>query len=461
MNREKLGSRLGFILLSAGCAIGIGNVWKFPYLTGKYGGGAFVLLYLIFLVLLGIPVMTMEFAVGRGAQKSPVRMFQELEKPGSKWHIHGYVCLIGDTLLMMYYTTVAGWMLQYFVRSAAGQFNRKDTEAVGRVYQEMLHQPGMLTLSMVVIVALGFFVCSIGLQSGLERVTKVIMPLLLLIMIVLALNSMFLKNASEGLNFFLVPDFGRMKEAGIIKVIVAAMNQAFFTLSVGIGSMAIFGSYIDKKHALLGESVNVALLDTFVAITAGMIIIPACFSYDVELTEGPGLIFVTLPNIFNDMPLGRLWGGLFFVFMCFAAFSTVLALFESIIACVMELTSWSRKKTSFICVFAMILLSLPCTLGFNVLSGFQPLGAGSTVMDLDMDLEDLIVSNFLLPVGALVFVLFCTIRAGWGWERFVEESNTGKGLKIPSWLRPYTTFVLPVIIIAVFVAGLIPFFIEV
>jgi len=329
VNREKLGSRLGFILLSAGCAIGIGNVWRFPYLTGKYGGGAFVLLYLIFLVLLGIPVMTMEFAVGRGSQKSPVRMFQELEKPGSKWHIHGYVCLIGDTLLMMYYTTVAGWMLQYFVRSAAGQFNRKDTEAVGRVYQEMLHQPGMLTLSMVVIVALGFFVCSIGLQSGLERVTKVIMPLLLLIMIVLALNSMFLKNASEGLNFFLVPDFGRMKEAGIIKVIVAAMNQAFFTLSVGIGSMAIFGSYIDKKHALLGESVNVALLDTFVAITAGMIIIPACFSYDVELTEGPGLIFVTLPNIFNDMPLGRLWGGLFFVFMCFAAFSTVLALFES------------------------------------------------------------------------------------------------------------------------------------
>ena len=457
MNREKLGSRLGFILLSAGCAIGIGNVWRFPYLTGNYGGGAFVLLYLIFLVLLGIPVMTMEFAVGRGAQKSPVRMFQELEKPGSKWHIHGYVCLIGDTLLMMYYTTVAGWMLQYFVRSAAGQFNRKDTEAVGRVYQEMLHQPGMLTLSMVVIVALGFFVCSIGLQSGLERVTKVIMPLLLLIMIVLALNSMFLKNASEGLNFFLVPDFGRMKEAGIIKVIVAAMNQAFFTLSVGIGSMAIFGSYIDKKHALLGESVNVALLDTFVAITAGMIIIPACFSYDVELTEGPGLIFVTLPNIFNDMPLGRLWGGLFFVFMCFAAFSTVLALFESIIACVMELTSWSRKKTSFICAIAMVLLALPCALGFNVLSHIEPLGAGSTIMDL----EDLIVSNFLLPLGSLVFVLFCTIRAGWGWDSFVGEANTGKGMKLPYWLRPYMTYVLPVIIIAVFVAGLIPFFIEV
>ena len=457
MNREKLGSRLGFILLSAGCAIGIGNVWKFPYLTGKYGGGAFVLLYLIFLVLLGIPVMTMEFAVGRGAQKSPVRMYQELEKPGSKWHIHGYVCLIGDTLLMMYYTTVAGWMLQYFVRSAAGQFDGKDTEAVGRVNQEMLHQPEMLILSMVVIVVLGFFICSIGLQSGLERVTKVIMPLLLLIMVVLALNSMFLKNASDGLNFFLIPDFGRMKEAGIIKVIVAAMNQAFFTLSVGMGSMAIFGSYIDKEHSLLGESVNVALLDTFVAITAGMIIIPACFSYNVELTEGPGLIFVTLPNIFNDMALGRLWGSLFFVFMCFAAFSTVLALFENIIACVMELTSWSRKKTSFICVFAMILLSLPCTLGFNVLSNIQPLGAGSTIMDL----EDLIVSNLLLPVGALVFVLFCTNRAGWGWDRFVEETNTGKGMKITSWLRPYMTYVLPVIIIAVFVAGLVPFFIEV
>ena len=456
MNREKLGSRLGFILLSAGCAIGIGNVWKFPYLTGKYGGGAFVLLYLIFLVLLGIPVMTMEFAVGRGSQKSPVKMYQELEKPGSKWHIHGFVCLIGVTLLMMYYTTVAGWILQYFVRSASGQFDGKDTEAVGRVFQEMLQQPGMLILSMMFIVAAGFLICSIGLQSGLERVTKVMMILLLFIIVILAVNSMFLKGASEGLNFFLIPDFGRMKAAGVTKVVVAAMNQAFFTLSIGNGSMAIFGSYIDRKRALLEESVNVALLDTFVAITAGLIIIPACFSYNVELTEGPGLIFVTLPNIFNDMPLGRFWGSLFFVFMSFAAFSTVLAIFENIIACVMELTSWSRKKTSFICAIAMVLLALPCALGFNVLSHIEPLGAGSTIMDL----EDLIVSNFLLPLGSLVFVLFCTIRAGWGWDSFVGEANTGKGMKLPYWLRPYMTYVLPVIIIAVFVAGIIPFFIK-
>jgi NSS family neurotransmitter:Na+ symporter len=381
-------------------------------------------------------------------------MYQELEKPGSKWHIHGIVCLIGSTLLMMYYTTVAGWMLQYFVRMAAGQFDGKDTETVGNIFGEMLQQPGLLVLSIVIIVALGFFICSIGLQSGLERVTKVLMILLLIIMVVLAVNSLFLKGASEGLSFYLIPDFGRMKESGIFHVIVAAMNQAFFTLSIGIGSMAIFGSYIDKERTLLGESVNVVLLDTFVAITAGLIILPACFAYGVEPTEGPGLIFVTLPNIFNDMPLGRLWGSLFFVFMCFAAFSTVLGVFENIIACVMELTSWSRKKTGLICTFVMILLSLPCALGFNVLSNIQPLGAGSGIMDL----EDLIVSNFLLPLGSLVFVLFCTHRAGWGWDKFVEEANTGKGIKVPSWLRPYLTYVLPVIIIVVFVVGIISVF---
>ena len=456
MERERLGSRLGFIFLSAGCAIGIGNVWKFPYLTGQYGGGAFILVYLIFLLILGIPVMTMEFSVGRAAQKSPVKMFQQLEKPGSKWHLFGIVCLVGSVILMMYYSVVAGWMLQFFVRTATGQFAGKDTQAIGEVYREMLADPTMLIVATAVIVVLGFFICSIGLKNGLERVTKVMMILLLAIMAVLALNSIFLKGAHEGISFYLIPDFERMKEVGIGKVIVAAMNQAFFTLSIGMGSMAIFGSYIDKKRSLFGESVNVALLDTTVAIVAGLIIIPACFAYGVEPEQGSGLIFVILPNIFNNMPFGQVWGSLFFIFMSFAAFSTVLAVFENIIASVMDLTDWSRKKTCLICAIAIFLLSLPCALGFNVLSGFHPLGGDSVVMDL----EDMIVSNLVLPVGALIFVLFCTLRAGWGWDRFLEECDTGDGLKLPRWLRPYMSFVLPLIILTVFVVGILPFFVK-
>lgn len=451
MERETLGSRLGFILLSAGCAIGIGNVWKFPYLVGQNGGGAFVFIYLFFLAVMGIPVMTMEFAMGRGAKKSPVKMYQKLEKPGSKWHVHGVLCLIGNVILMMFYTTVAGWMLQYFVKMAMGQFAGKDVDAVGAVFNDMLMQPGKMVIAMGVIVVLGFLVCSIGLQSGLEKVTKVMMICLLVIMVVLAVNSVFLKGAAEGISFYLKPDLNKMKEAGIGNVIVAAMNQAFFTLSLGVGSMAIFGSYIDKSHALLGEAVNVALLDTFVAITSGFIIIPACFAYGVEPGKGPGLIFVTLPNIFNHMPLGRVWGSLFFVFMTFAAFSTVLAVFENIMACLMDLTGWDRKKTGLICTVCMFILSLPCLLGFNVLSSIQPLGPDTGIMDL----EDFIVSNLLLPGGSLIFVLFCTLRYGWGWDNFVAEADTGKGMKMANWMRPYMTVGLPIIILVILIVGLI------
>ena len=451
MERETLGSRLGFILLSAGCAIGIGNVWKFPYLVGQYGGGAFVLIYLFFLAVLGIPVMTVEFSMGRAARKSPARMYQVLEKKGSKWHIHGILCMIGNVILMMFYTTVAGWMLQYFVKMAAGTFEGKDPDAVGAVFTDVLAQPGEMVIAMGVTVVLGFFICSKGLQGGLEKVTKIMMICLLAIMVVLAVNSLLLKGAGEGVAFYLKPDLNRMKEAGIGNVIVAAMNQAFFTLSLGIGSMAIFGSYIDRENSLLGEAVNVALLDTFVAITSGFIIIPACFAYGVEPGSGPGLIFITLPNIFNNMPLGRLWGSLFFVFMSFAAFSTVLAVFETIMACVMDVTGWDRKKTGLICCIGIFILSLPCLLGFNVLSGIQPMGEGSGIMDL----EDFIVSNILLPGGSLIFVLFCTLRYGWGWDSFVKEANTGKGLKAATWMRPYMTFVLPVIILVILVMGLI------
>ena len=451
MEREKLSSRLGFILLSAGCAIGIGNVWKFPYLAGKNGGGLFVLLYLFFLAVLGIPVMTMEFAMGRAAQKSPVRMYQQLEKKGSKWHVHGIFCLIGNIILMMFYTTVAGWMLLYFVKMAFGEFAGMDAEAVGAVFTQMTGTPGPMLIAMAVVVAVGFFICSLGLQGGLERVTKIMMIALLVIMVILAGNSIFLKGGQKGLSFYLKPDLTHIKEIGFANVLVDAMNQAFFTLSLGVGAMAIFGSYIEKTHTLLGESVRVAFLDTFVAITSGLIIFPACFAYGVEPSQGPGLIFVTLPNIFIHMPWGRLWGSLFFVFMSFAAFSTVLAVFENIMACIMDLTGWKRGFTGALCAACMFLLSVPCLFGFNVLSGVHPMGPDSGIMDL----EDFLVSNLLLPVGSLLFVLFCTTRYGWGWEAFTAEADTGKGMKIRGWMRPYMTFVLPLIILAVLIVGLI------
>lgn len=448
--REKLGSRLGFILISAGCAIGIGNVWKFPYMAGQGGGGAFVLFYLLFLLLLGLPIMTMEFAVGRASQKSPVKAYYALEKPGQKWHIHGYITLIGCYLLMMFYTTVAGWMLHYFYLTATGKFTGLDSEAVSGQFNTMLSQPLVMGFWMVVVVIAGILVCSIGLQNGLEKVTKVMMISLLFIMIILAVNSFFMDGAKEGLSFYLIPDFGRMKEIGIIKTITGAMNQAFFTLSLGIGAMAIFGSYIGKERSLLGESLNIALLDTLVAITSGLIIFPACFTFHVDQTSGPGLIFITLPNIFNHIPMGRLWGSLFFVFMSFAAFSTILAVFENIISCGMELTGWSRKKSSFINAIAIILLSIPCVLGYNLWSwdGFAVFGGAV------LDFEDFLVSNLFLPLGSLVYLLFCTSRYGWGWKNFTTEANTGKGLKMKNWMRGYISYILPLIVLFIFFFGL-------
>lgn len=451
MQRERLASRLGFILLSAGCAIGIGNVWKFPYMAGQYGGGAFVLIYLFFLIVMGVPVMTMEFAMGRAAQKSPVRLYQQLENPGSKWHLHGYVAMIGNYMLMMFYTTVAGWMLKYFVDMASGKFVGADTQQVNNIFNEMLTEPVSMTIYMGIVVAAGFLVCSLGVQKGLEKITKFMMLALLGIMILLAVNSIFLKGGTEGLAFYLLPDFDRMAEIGVGEVIVGAMNQAFFTLSLGIGAMAIFGSYIGKERSLLGESVNVAILDTFVAITSGLIIFPACFAYGVEVNSGPKLIFITLPNIFNGMSLGRLWGSLFFIFMTFAALSTVFAVFENIISCNMDMFGWNRKKTCIINVVLLFVLSLPCVFGFNVLGEFQPLGADSTIMDL----EDFIVSNILLPLGSVIFIIFCVSRYGWGWDKFVAEANEGKGLKVEKWMRPYMTYILPLIVLVIFIIGIV------
>ena len=450
MERETLRSRLGFILLSAGCAIGIGNVWKFPYIAGQGGGGAFVLFYLIFLVILGLPIMTMEFAVGRASRKSPVRAYQALEKPGQKWHIHGYLTLIGCYLLMMFYTTVAGWMLHYFYMTAAGQLSGLDAGAVADKFTEMLASPATMTFWMVFVVVLGILVCARGLQNGLERVTKSMMIALLVIMVILAVNSLFMDGAEAGLSFFLVPDFVRMKEVGVVNTLVSAMNQAFFTLSLGIGAMSIFGSYIGKEHTLLGESVRIVVLDTFVAITAGLIIFPACFTYGVDQTSGPSLIFITLPNIFANMALGRLWGSLFFLFMAFAALSTVLAVFENIICCGMELTGFSRKKSALINLVLIILLSLPCVLGYNLWAwdGFAIFGGAV------LDLEDFLVSNLFLPLGSLVYLLFCVTRYGWGWQNYKKEVNTGKGLKMQDWMRGYLTYVLTLIVLFIFGFGL-------
>lgn len=449
--REQLGSRLGFILLSAGCAIGIGNVWKFPYMVGQYGGGAFVLIYLFFLVILGMPVMTMEFAMGRAGQRSPARLYQQLEPKGSKWHLHGYVAMAGNYILMMFYTSVAGWMLDYFVRTAGGQFVGADTDGVAAQFSQMLGDPLRMTLFMGIIVVLGFLVCSFSLQKGLERITKWMMVALLVIMVVLAINSVCTAGGSQGLRFYLVPDLARMKKVGIGNVVAGAMNQAFFTLSLGIGAMAIFGSYIGKERALMGESARVAALDTLVALCSGLIIFPACFAYGVQPDSGPSLIFITLPNIFNHMPLGRVWGSLFFVFMSFAAFSTVLGVFENIVSCTMDLSGWSRKKACLFNGILMLLLSMPCVLGFNVLSKFQPLGPGTGVLDL----EDFVVSNLLLPLGSLIFIFFCTSRYGWGWKNFTKEANTGKGLKVQRWMRGYMCYVLPVLVAVILVLGLI------
>ena len=449
MERERLGSRLGFILLSAGCAIGVGNVWKFPYMTGQYGGGAFVVIYLLCLILLGVPVMTMEFALGRASQKSPVKLYQKLEPKGSKWHIHGYFAMAGNYILLFFYTIVAGWMVRYFVDMATGKFVGASVEKVGNMFGQMMSQPWALIGYMTVVVVSGIVVCSMGVQKGVEKITKVMMVALLAIMIVLAVNCVFLPGAAEGVRFYLVPDLQKMKEIGIGNVIVGAMNQAFFTLSLGMGGMAIFGSYIGKERALMGEAVNVAVLDTFVALCAGMIIFPACFAYGVQPDSGPNLIFVTLPNIFNNLPMGRLWGSLFFIFMTFAAFSTIIAVFENVIACCIDLLGWDRKKSCMINGIVIFICSIPCALGFNVWGDFAIAGKGI------MDLEDFVVSNLLLPLGSLTYVLFCVTRYGWGWDKFVAEANEGAGLKVANWMRPIMTFVLPILILVIFAVGLL------
>jgi len=452
MQREHLGSRLGFILLSAGCAIGIGNVWKFPYVAGQNGGAIFVLIYLACLVLLGIPVMTMEFALGRAAQKSPVLMYQELEPKGSKWHIHGYFALAGNIILLMCYCTIAGWMIQYFVDTSAGKFVGLDVDSIGAMFPAMTQNTPAMAIYTITVVALATVVCSFSLQGGLERVTKWMMLALLTIMIVLAVNSCLLDGAAEGLKFYLLPDFNRFTEAGIGNVIVAAMNQSFFSLSLGIGSMAIFGSYLKKDRSLMGEAVNVVCLDTFVALTAGLIIFPACSAFGVQAEAGPPLVFITLPNIFNNMAGGRLWGSLFFVFMSFAALSTVFAVFENIVACVRDLTGWERRKTSLICGVSLAVLAMPCVLGFTVLSHVTILGLSI------MDFEDFLVSSVLLPTGSLIFAIFCVCRYGWGWKKFTEEANIGKGAKVANWMRWYMTFVLPLVIGFILVYGLYTFF---
>ncbi|MBR2634980.1 MAG: sodium-dependent transporter [Clostridia bacterium] len=449
MQRERLGSRLGFILLSAGCAIGVGNVWKFPYMAGQNGGGAFVLIYLIFLVLLGLPVMVMEFSLGRASQQSPVGIFPKLEKKGQKWHLHGYMALAANFLLMMFYTSVTGWIVYYFVSFLSGKMTGIPNEASALLFGEMLSSPAVTVGFMALVVVLGFLILSFGLQKGVERVTKYMMTALLLLMVVLAFHSFTLEGAGEGLSFYLKPDLSKIDG----NVIVGAMNQAFFTLSLGIGSMAIFGSYIDKSRSLMGESVNILVLDTFVAITAGLIIFPACFTFEVEPGAGPSLLFVAMAKVFNNMAGGRWWGSLFFLFMVFAAFSTIIAVFENILACVRELTGWGRKKACVICGAAVLVLSLPCALGFNLWSAFVPFASGSSVLDL----EDFLVSNCFLPLGALCYVLFCVSKMGWGFDNFMAEANQGKGLKLKKWMRPYMTYVLPAVIVALFVIGILNF----
>ena len=439
--REKLGSRLGFILLSAGCAIGCGNVWKFPWMTGQFGGGGFVLVYVLCLILLGLPAMVMEFALGRASQASIVKMYQKLEKPGQKWHIHGFLAMLGNIALMAFYTVVTGWMIYYFVMFLTG--NSADLTFVG-----MITNPGVNVLYLLIAVVVGFAVLSFNLQGGLERVTKYMMLLLFLLMVVLAGHSMTLSGASEGLKFYLVPDLSKINGS----VIVGAMNQAFFTLSIGIGSMAIFGSYIGKDHSLLGESVNIIILDTAVAIIAGLIMFPACYTYGLEVDAGPSLLFNTMATVFNNMANGRFWGSLFFLFMVFAAFSTELAVFENILACIRELTGWSRPKGCLFCGIGIFLLALTTALGYSVLH-FQPFAEGSAWLDF----WDFIVSTNLLPIGALIFSIFCCYNIGWGWDKFVEEANAGKGLKVQEWMKPIFKYFVPICVLALYIYGMATF----
>ncbi len=450
MSRENFKSRLGFLLVSAGCAIGIGNVWKFPYVAGENGGGVFVLFYLLFLLIMGVPVLTMEFAVGRASRQSTVKAFKSLEKPGHKWHIHGWVSIIGCLLLMMYYTTVSGWMLGYFFKYAFGTFDGMPAEQSQQVFPEMLADPKEMMLWMGLTVLIGLVVCSMGLQNGIERITKVMMMGLLLLIVVLAVHSLTLDGAAEGLKFYLLPDFGRAAENGIGNVITAAMNQAFFTLSIGIASMEIFGSYMSKDNTLTSESIRICGLDTFVAVMSGLIIFPACFSFNVEPDAGPSLIFMTLPKVFANMAGGRLWGTLFFLFMTFASLSTVIAVFENLIASGIDNFGWSRKKSSLINGILFFVGSIPCVLGYNIWSDVKLIG-GRDILDS----EDFIVSNLLLPTGALVYLFFCVTKWGWGFDKYIEEVNTGSGIKMSKKIKPYFQFVLPVLILIILISGLV------
>ncbi len=451
MERESFKSRIGFLLVSAGCAIGIGNVWKFPYIVGENGGGLFVLIYLVMLVVLGLPVLSMELAVGRGSRKSAILAYKTLEKPGSKWHIHGWFAIIGCYLLMMYYTTVSGWMLDYFVKFATGTFSADmNSDAVSQVFSDMLANPGEMTLWMAVTVIAAIVICSGGVRNGLERVSKVMMTALFVLIVVLAIHSCTLSGAEAGLSFYLVPNVQTVKEVGLAKVVSAAMNQSFFTLSLGIAAMEIFGSYMSKDRSLLGESANICVLDTFVAFTSGLIIFPACFSYGVDVNAGPSLIFITLPNVFVNMAGGRVWGALFFLFMTFASFSTVIAVIENIMASCMDTFGWSRKKAAIINGVIVLIASLPCVLGYNVLSDLHLIG-GRDVLDS----EDFLVSNILLPLGSLVYLLFCVTRWGWGFKNYQAEANTGKGIKVASWMRWVFIIVLPIMILAIFIVGLL------
>ena len=449
MGREKFSSRLGFILISAGCAIGLGNVWRFPYIVGQYGGAAFVLIYAVFLVLLGLPIIVMEFAVGRASQKSAALSFDVLEPKGSKWHFEKWFAMAGNYILMMFYTTVAGWLFLYFVKMAAGDFAGLDADGVAGEFNAMLSNPSLMIGFMVLCVVFCFSVCAMGLQGGVEKITKLMMVSLLVLMVVLAINSVRMEGSRPGLEFYLKPDFNKIKETGIGEVVFAALGQSFFTLSIGIGALAIFGSYIGKERRLTGEAINVTILDTFVAFMAGLIIFPACFAYNIESGQGPSLIFITLPNVFNNMPGGRFWGTLFFLFMSFAAASTVIAVFQNIVSFATDLTGCSVKKAVVVNMIAVTLLSLPCVLGFNVWSNVTPFGPGSTILDL----EDFIVSNNLLPLGSLVYLLFCTSRYGWGFKNFLGEANEGKGIKFPVWARVYVSYIIPVVVLYIFVQG--------
>lgn len=452
--REKFSSRLGFILISAGCAIGLGNVWRFPYITGQYGGGLFVLIYLFFLIAMGLPVVVMEFAMGRASQKSVGKSYEALEPKGTKWHWHKYFAIAGNYLLMMFYTTVAGWMLAYFYKMVKGDFVGANATQIGEIFGDLTTNRNEMIIWMLAVSVIGLIVCSLGLEKGVEKITKPMMLCLFGIMMVLVVRSLTLDNAMAGLEFYLKPDFSKIKEAGIGEVIFAAMGQSFFTLSIGIGSLSIFGSYIGKERSLTGEAVSVMALDTAVAIMSGLVIFPACFAFGINPGEGPGLVFVTLPNVFNEMAGSRLWGSLFFLFMTFAALSTVIAVFQNIIACTREIFGWTQKKATVINGILLIVLAIPCILGMTDWSGFQI--AGKSIMDL----EDFAVSNNLLPLGSVVYLLFCTTRYGWGWDGFVKEANTGTGMKFPTSkaYRFYLTFILPVVILYITIQAYVMMF---